>query len=169
MLIFDNIEELVSNMFEEVESDKPVTVVANKDFIVNVMKEFLTYKEVSLEVVEINDFDYDKEYSITLYYDDEADDNYWRIHIEAAYSEKLEKYFGIDGYVLFYEDVSSKAQIDIATNEFVGDCDYDFFVVGEDDSFEADESDDKEDYDYSNEYSEEISIKPNNSIKIIYI
>ena len=142
MLIFDDIEELVSHMFDEVEADKPVTVVADKDFIVEVMKEFLTYKEVSLDVVEINDFNYDKEYSVTLYYDDEVDVDYWRICVEQSYSEELEKYFGIDGYVLFHEDVSSKAQIDITINEFTGDCDYEFFVVGEDDSFKSDEYED---------------------------
>lgn len=52
MINFENIEALVSHMFDSVNAEDPVTVVADKDLAVDVMNELFNYNNVALEIVE---------------------------------------------------------------------------------------------------------------------
>lgn len=148
MINFQNVEALVSHMFDCVNAEDPVTVVANKDLAIEIMTELLDYNNVALEFVDIDSFEYDKEYFVTLLYDEDEED-YWRVSVEKAYNYVREAYFGTDGYVLFHEDINSRILVDIQNNENVEMSGHDWFIIGEDDSFETD--DDEEN---SHEYPE---------------
>ncbi len=136
---FENIEDLVSHMFENLDGDDPVSVVADKNLAVAVMKELLDYEDVILDLAEVDD-NYDKEYLVSLY--DDTDTNYWHVSIEQIYNYEKDNYFSTDGYVLFHEDVNSKALVDMQNNEFIELSGYDWFVIGDDD--ETDDTDETE-------------------------
>lgn len=138
MINFENVEALVSHMFDCVNAEDPVTVVANKDLAIGVMNELLNYNNVALEIVDIDSFEYDKEYFVTLLYDEDEED-YWRVSVEKAYNDFHDQYFGTDGYVLFHEDINCKVFVDMQNNENVTMSRHDWFVIGEDDSFETDD------------------------------
>ena len=138
MLIYDNVEQLVSDIFHTLEVDEDVvSVVADKELVSSIMQETLTYKNVSIDYCNIDSFAYDREYFISLSYDD--DDECWYICVDPAYNGNKEKYNDMGGYVLFHEDVNSKALIDIQNNEMSFLTGHDWFVIGEDDSFETDD------------------------------
>lgn len=136
---YDDIEELVSDMFDIVDVDEPVSVIADKDFVVAVMQEMLTYEDTIIEYCDIDILGYDREYFICLRYDN--DDECYYICIDRIYDYNSEKYIGTCGYVLFHEDANSKALIDMQNNEMSFLTGHDWFVIGEDDSFEADDED----------------------------
>lgn len=135
---FESIEELVAQMFENLDGENPVSVVADKGLAVAVMQELLDYENVILSSAEI-DTDYDREYIVSLY--DDTDTDYWYVNIEQIYNYEKDMYFGTDGYVLFHEDVNSKALVDMQNNEFIQLSGYDWFVVGVDE--ETDDTDDE--------------------------
>ena len=139
--VFNDVEELVSYMFDKVNTDDPVTVAADKDLTIDVLSELLTYKDVALELAEIDTFEYDREYYVTLLYDEDVD-NCWRVSVEKAYNDVRNEYFGTYGYILFHEDINSKILVDIQNNENVEMSGHDWFIIGEDNSFKADEDDD---------------------------
>lgn len=56
---FEDIEELVAHMFEKLDGDEPVSVVADKDLAVNIMSELLTYDNVILNFAKVDTYDYD--------------------------------------------------------------------------------------------------------------
>ena len=143
MINFENVEALVSHMFDCVNAEDPVTVVADKDLAIEVMTELLDYNNVALEFVDIDSFEYDKEYFVTLLYDEDEED-YWRVSVEKAYNYVREAYFGTDGYVLFHEDINSRILVDIQNNENVEMSGRDWFIIGEDDSFETGDNEDVE-------------------------
>ncbi len=72
---FENVEELVAHMFEKLDGDDSVSVVADKDLSVVIMKELLDYDDVILNFANIDTYDYDKEYLVSLYH--ETGTNYW--------------------------------------------------------------------------------------------
>lgn len=131
MLNFDNIEDLVSYMFDHLDDeDAHVSVIANKEMVIGVMHELLNYENVMLTSCEIDyAADYDKEYIVSLSYNGISDK--WYVSIEKGYLVEKEKYLAIGGYVLFHEDVNSKAMIDLQNNEFMPLGDYDCFAIGE--------------------------------------
>ncbi len=135
---FESIEDLVAQMFENLDGEDPVSVVADKDLAISIMQELLDYENVILSLAEI-DTDYDREYIVSLY--DDTDTDYWYVNIEQIYNYEKDKYFGTDGYVLFHEDVNSKALLDMKNNEFFQLSGYDWFVVGVDE--ETDDTDDE--------------------------
>lgn len=142
MLIYDNVEQLVADMFHTVEVDEDViSVIADKDLVLNIMQEMRTYENVNIYCCNIDDFAYDKdkEYFISLYYDD--DNECWYVCVDQAYNIYNNKYVGMGGYVLLHEDVNSKALVDIQNNEMSFLTGHDFFVINEDDSFVTDEED----------------------------
>lgn len=140
MLKYNGIEQLVSDMFHTVEIDEDiVSVIANKDLVIEIMQEMLTYDNVKIDRLNIDSFVYDKEYFISLYYDD--DDECWYICADQSYIYDTGKYVAMGGYILFHEDVNSKALVDIQNNEMSFLTGHDFFVIGEDDSFETDDED----------------------------
>lgn len=143
MINFENVEALVSHMFDCVNAEDPVTVVADKDLAIEVMTELLDYNNVALEFVDIDSFEYDKEYFVTLLYDEDEED-YWRVSVEKAYNYVREAYFGTDGYVLFHEDINSRILVDIQNNENVEMSGRDWFIIGEDDGFETGDNEDVE-------------------------
>lgn len=126
---FENVEDLVSHMFEELDGDDPVSVVADKDLAVEIIKELLNYENVILNFANIDTYYYDKEYLVSLYDDTYTD--YWYVSIEQIYDYENDMYFGTDGYVLFHEDVNSKALVDIQNNENIELSGYDWFVISE--------------------------------------
>ena len=131
MLNFDNIEDLVAYMFENLDNeDNCVSVVANKDLALSIVKELLDYNDIILKYANIDDYEYDKEYIVTLH--DDLNSDSWDIAIEQIYNYEKEMYFGTDGYVLFHEDVNSKAMIDMQNNENIELSGHDLFVIGED-------------------------------------
>lgn len=129
---FENIEELVAHMFDKLDGDDPVSVVADKDLAVSIMKEMLDYDGVILNFANVDTFDYDKEYIVSLY--DDTDTDYWHVSIEQVYNCEKDKYLGTDGYVLFHEDVNSKALLDMKNNENIELSGYDWFVIGEEET-----------------------------------
>ncbi len=131
MLKFEHVEELAAYMFEKIDGDDPVSVVVDKDLAVDVMKELLDYNNVILNFANVDIYDYDKEYIVSLY--DDTDTDYWHVSIEQLYNYEKEMYFGTDGYILFHEDVNSKALVDMLNNENVELSGYDWFVISEDD------------------------------------
>lgn len=145
MLNFENIEDLVSHMFEKLDGDEPVSVVANKDLAISIMQELLEYKNVILKYANVDDYDYDKEYIVTLH--DDYDSDSWDIAIEPIYNYEKEMYFGTDGYVLFHEDANSKAMIDMKNNENIELSGHDWFTIGEEESEDIAEDDTNEETD----------------------
>ena len=163
-LIFEDVEELVSHMFDKVEVDESVTAVVNKDVVVEIMNEFLTYEDVVLEECNI-ELGYNREYFIVL----DQGDNYWSIGVYPAYDYENNKYYGMDGYVLFHEDINSKALVDMQNNSLFHMSSHDWFVIGEDDSFENDDDEeDTTDEETCVAENENKSVKPATSSKYIY-
>lgn len=166
MLIYDDVEQLVADMFHTLEVDEDViSVIADKELISQIMQEMLIYEDVAIDYCNIDAFTYDKEYFISLHYDD--DDEYWYICVDQIYNYNKEKYNSMGGYVLFHEDVNSKALVDIQNNEMSFLTGHDLFVIGEDDSFKSDENEDTEDK-IGVDTKEDISAKPRTLNKTIY-
>ncbi len=136
MLNFDNVEDLVADMFENLDEENHlVTVISDRELTLEIMHELLNYNNVILNSCEIDDIqDYGKEYFVSLF-DDVNSDN-WYINVEKSYLEEKGKYLSTDGYVLFHEDVNSKAMIDMQNNEFMPLGNHDWFVIGESDADE---------------------------------
>lgn len=126
---FRDIEDLVTYMFEKLDGEESISVIANKNLAVSVMKELLNCDDIVLDICDINSIDYDREYIISLH--DEIDTDYWHVSVEQIYNYEKEKYFGTGGYVLFHEDVNSKALVDMQKNKNIEMSGYDWFVIGE--------------------------------------
>lgn len=131
MLNFDNIENLVSYMFENLDNENHlVSIIANKEITIEVMKELLNYKNVDLNSCEIDyNADYDKEYLTSLSYNSISEE--WYVNIEKCFLPDKREYISTGGYVLFHEDVNSKVMISMQNNEFMPLGDHDWFVVSE--------------------------------------
>lgn len=140
---FDNVEDLVSYMFENTDNeDNRISVIVNKDIAVDALKELLTYENTVLSICDIdNEIDYDREYIVSLFDDVDSDECY--VSVEKAYLDEKDTYLSIDGYVLFHEDVNSKAMLDMQNNEFLPLDEHDWFTIGED--VEEDNTDTDED------------------------
>ena len=139
MLNFENIEDLVSHMFEKLDGDEPVSIVANKELSVSIIQELLEYKNVILKYANIDDYEYDKEYIVTLHNDCDSDS--WDIAIEPIYNYEKKMYLGTDGYVLFHEYVNSKAMLDMQNNENIELSGHDWFTIGEEELEDTEEDD----------------------------
>lgn len=139
MLTFENIENLVSHMFANLANENNlVSVIANKHLTTAIMVELLNYKKVFLDSCEIDyEEEYDKEYIVSLFDDMESDS--WYVNIEKCYLLEKEKYISTEGYVLFHEDVNSKALIDMQNNEYMPLGDHDWFTIGDDEIENIDE------------------------------
>lgn len=146
MLNFENIENLVSHMFNNLDNeDNLVSVIANKKMVTDIMVKLLNYKNVILESCELDyDEEYDREYIISLFDDVESDN--WHVNVEKCYLAQKDKYVSTDGYILFHEDVNSKALIDMQNNEYMHLGDHDWFTIGNEkfDNTDEDESTDSE-------------------------
>lgn len=167
MINFENIEDLVSYMFEQLDGDNPVSVVANKELSVSIIQELLEYKNVILKYANVDDYEYDKEYIVTLH--DDCDSDSWDVTIEPIYNYEKEMYFGTDGYVLFHEDVNSKAMLDMQNNENIELSGHDWFTVGEEEFEDTDEDDVDEGTDLDDndpEYDEDESNDSDYSVTI---
>ena len=167
MLKFENDEDLLSHMFANLDNeDNLVSVIANKQMIIDIMVELLNYKNVILESCELDyDEEYDREYIVSLFDDVESDN--WHVNIEKCYLTEKDKYVSTDGYVLFHEDVNSKALIDMQNNEYAPLGTHDWFTVGEeklddtneDGSNEETDLDDVSDKDESTDSGYSITVK----------
>lgn len=145
MLNFENIEDLVSHMFEKLDGNDLVSVVANKELSVAIIQELLEYKNVILKYANVDDYEYNKEYIVTLH--DDCDSDSWDIAIEPIYNYEKEMYFGTDGYVLFHEDANSKAMLDMQNNENVELSGHDWFTIEEEESEDTEEDDEESELD----------------------
>ena len=139
MLNFENIENLVSHMFDNLDNeDNLVSVIANKKMVTDIMVELLNYKNVILESCELDyDEEYDREYIVSLFDDVESDN--WHINVEKCYPAQKDKYVSTDGYILFHEDVNSKAMVDMQNNEYMPLEEHDWFTIGNEESEYTDE------------------------------
>ncbi len=68
----------------------------------------------------------------------------WYINVEKCYLPEKEKYISTEGYVLFHEDVNSKALIDMQNNEYMPLGDHDWFTIGDEDLENTDKNDSNE-------------------------
>lgn len=145
---FTDVEELVSYMYDTVTDEYPVTVIVGKDMAIDMMQEFLLYDNTNLVSVELGKYGYAKEYQVVLEYD--ADDETYDFYINYAYDYEAKQYYGMDGVVLFHEDVNSKALVDMQSNKLVRMTEHDWFTFDADvDETEDDDNErpDEEDTD----------------------
>lgn len=138
MLNFGNIEDLVSHMFETLDNNANlVSVIANKQMTIDIMAELLNYKNLILESCELDyEEEYDREYIVSLFDDTESEN--WYVNVEKCYLFEKEKYVATEGYVLFHEDVNSKAMIDMQNNEYMPLGEHEWFTIGEEESEDTD-------------------------------
>ena len=131
MLNFENIEDLVSHMFANLDNENNlVSVITNKSMTTDIMVELLNYKNAILNSCDIDyEEEYDREYIVSLFDDAESDN--WYVNVGKSYLPEKEKYVATEGYVLFHEDVNSKAMVDMKNNEYIPLGDYDWFTIGE--------------------------------------
>lgn len=130
MLNFEDVEDIVGYMIDEVEEEHPVSVVADRDMILDIMRKMFEYKGISIDICSIEPIEeYDKEYALTLFID--CYDDSLSFSVENIYNYEKDMYFAVDGHVLFHEDVNSKALIDMENNKYV-DITHDWFTIGED-------------------------------------
>ena len=141
MLNFENIENLVSHMFDNLDNeDNLVSVIANKKMVTDIMVELLNYKNVILESCELDyDEEYDREYIVSLFDDVESDN--WHVNVEKCYLAQKDKYVSTDGYILFHEDVNSKAMVDMQNNEYMPLGEHDWFTIGNEELEDINEDD----------------------------
>ncbi len=151
MLKFENVEDLVAYMFENLDGENDlVSVISNKELTIEIMHELLNYENVILESCEIDyNTDYGREYIVSLFNDEESDN--WYVNVKKDYLEDNNKYLAAGGYVLFHEDVNSKALVDMQNNEFMPLGNHDWFVIVEDE--ETDNVDDTDDSDENDDSS----------------
>ena len=130
MLNFENIEDLVSHMFANLGNENNlVSVIANKQMITDIMVELLNYKNVILNSCDIDyEEEYDREYIVSLFDDAESDN--WYVNVGKSYLPEKEKYVATEGYVLFHEDVNSKAMVDMQNDEYMPLGEHDWFTIG---------------------------------------
>ena len=147
MLNFENIEDLVSHMFANLGNENNlVSVIANKQMITDIMVELLNYKNVILNSCDIDyEEEYDREYIVSLFDDAESDN--WYVNVGKSYLPEKEKYVATEGYVLFHEDVNSKAMVDMQNSKIFLLDDHDWFTVGETEFDDADEDGNNKDID----------------------
>lgn len=144
MLNFENYEYIADYMKNYIDDvNDSISVVTNKDMTVEIMYELLRWEDVNLSKCNIeHDSYYDREYMITLYYDPD-DNNKICVDVEEAYSNDLGRYIVGSDSVLFYEDVNSKALIDMENNPFFENVFHDWFTIGEEESDDTDETDEE--------------------------
>ena len=147
MLNFENIEDLVSHMFANLDNENNlVSVITNKSMTTDIMVELLNYKNVILNSCDIDyEEEYDREYIVSLFDDVESDN--WYVNVEKSYLPEKEKYVATEGYVLFHEDVNSKAMVDMPNTKIFPLDDHDWFTVGETEFDDADEDGNNKDID----------------------
>lgn len=147
MLKFENVEDLVSHMFANLGNENNlVSVIANKQMITDIMVELLNYKNVILNNCDIDyEEEYDREYIVSLFDDAESDN--WYVNVGKSYLPEKEKYVATEGYVLFHEDVNSKAMVDMQNSKVFPLNDHDWFTVGETEFDETDEDGNNKDID----------------------
>lgn len=147
MLNFENIEDLVSHMFANLDNENNlVSVITNKSMTTDIMVELLNYKNVILNSCDIDyEEEYDREYIVSLFDDVESDN--WYVNVEKSYLPEKEKYVATEGYVLFHEDVNSKAMVDMQNSKVFPLDDHDWFTVGETEFDETDEDGNNKDID----------------------
>ena len=141
---YEDIADYMKNYIDD-ENDS-ISVVVNKDMAVEIMYELLRWEDVNLSKCNIeHESYYDKEYMITLYCDPD-DNNKICVDVEEAYSADLGRYIVGSDSVLFYEDVNSKALIDMENNPFFENVFHNWFTIGEEDieeeNADADDDDD---------------------------
>ncbi len=163
MINFENIEDLVAYMFENLDDENDlVSVISNKEMTIEILHELLNYESVILKSCEIDyDTDYGREYIVSLFNDEESDN--WYVNVEKGYLEDNNKYLVAGGYVLFHEDVNSKALVDMQNNEFMPLGNHDWFVIGEDEETDnADETDNSDENDVTSVNSK--AVKTGNEV-----
>lgn len=166
MLNFEDIEELVDYMFENLDDkDNIISVIANKDMILNIMHELCNYNNVIINTCDIEDkFDYDKEYRLSLY--DDVDEENWYVDIIPIYDAIDNRYSASDGFTLFHEDVNSKAMIDMQNSKVFPLEDHDWFTIGEVESEDIAEDDTDEETDLDDDDHEDESDDSDYSVTI---
>jgi len=116
MRVITNVNEVVELMSQEIDIESlSSTLVADFDYIYKTLKKFLTYDNVELTYCDVDTFEYDREYGLTLHLD--ICRNVWEIDVWQTYNEDKNMYYGMDGFVIYHEDVNSKCMLDMLNNK----------------------------------------------------
>lgn len=129
MLKFKDIEHLVCHLIDKLDEEDRASVIAGPELAVELMEVFLSMPTVSPSLIDVNTYEYDKEYAVSLFRDN--DSNKYRLAVERIYRDDIGCYLSPMGYILFHECVNCKAWININNNKLLTECDW--FVIGDDD------------------------------------
>lgn len=134
MITFINIDNLCEHIIDMAEKEV-VNMIAHRGIILETLRCIEHSYNIKIGCIDI-DFvnDYDKEYTLCTYYDDDSD--LLNVSIEKLFDEEKNCYLGVDGYVLIHENANSRALRDILDNHNSEVSDYDWFAIGEDDAEE---------------------------------
>lgn len=110
------IEHLEDIVMDNLKTNESVSVVANYDLIWEMAIDFVR-EGVELDLIDVNT-DYDKEYYLSFYLENDSDIN---MSIEKAYCETTGKYLSTDGVVFVDVDTNPQYVTDALSNKFVGD------------------------------------------------
>lgn len=133
---FKNIDELVIFMAEKCQEEESVSVIANRKLSIDILKTALSADDVVLDFAELDyKDDYEKEYTLDM--TESENDGNFHVSICKAYSYPADIYLGGYDYVLYHEDVPSKAMKDINNNKLYEPDGCDWFCIGEDIDMES--------------------------------
>ena len=134
MITFINIDNLCGHIIDMAEKEV-VNMIAHRGIILETLRCIEHSYNIKIGCIDI-DFvnDYDKEYTLCTYYDDDSD--LLNVSIEKLFDEEKNCYLGVDGYVLIHENANSRVLRDILDNHNSEVSDYDWFAIGEDDAEE---------------------------------
>lgn len=134
MIAFSDIGSLCEHIIDMAEKEV-VNMIAHRGIVLETLRCIEHSCNIEIGCLDI-DFvnDYDKEYTLCTYYDEDSD--LLNISIEKLFDEEKNCYLGVDGYVLIHENANSRALRDILDNHNSEVSDYDWFAIGEDDAEE---------------------------------
>lgn len=140
---FENIEHLAKHILETTtEDEESVTVVADRWLITDLLGELLTYEKVDIGLAYMHPIeDYEDEYMLTVYYNDDEGEDWYEVSVEPAKIKGGSHYLSADGYVLLHETVNSRIQLDMEKNVTCRPDRCDWFSIDDeyyDDDFDID-------------------------------
>ena len=133
-LKFETMDELIKAMYESACEGEVTTVVAHEELSVALTKALLAdNKDLKIEIMDIDTFDYDSVYHVALYYIEEEDA--FTLNVEKGVDEEIGRIYATDGYVLFADDVCNNIIEGMVSNKYA-DFYYDVFAFGKEDKME---------------------------------
>lgn len=116
-LYFADTGDVIDYMMDIAEKVGNVALVSNYDNIMKIFKEIISdYAPVTIEIVEIDSYEYDREYVIDL----SIEDKDIKLSVCKVYNEDAKRYLASDGIVLIDQDnVHQKYVDDCENNDWV--------------------------------------------------